>query len=382
MKVAIAINTSWNILNFRSGIVKELIRLGHEVITISPEDGSTEELKKLGCQSYHIELENSGMNAMNDYAYYRHFLKALKTIKPDIVLCYTIKPNIYGSIACGRMKIPVINNVSGLGTAFLWNKLLKSFVKGLYKFAFRNSSHVFFQNKYDKQLFLDEVRISEKKTSILPGSGVNTRHFAPIPPKNNEAFTFLMISRLLIDKGISEYCQAAAELREAGISARFQVLGKAEDSHKRGFSKEKIQQLHEEGTIDYLGTTSDVRTYIGQADCIVLPSYREGTSRTLLEAASMAKPMIATDVPGCNNVVEHEVNGLLCQLKNMESLRDAMKKMAHSDKETIGRYAGNSRKKAVEEFDEQLVIDRYLEKIEEITKISVKKNNSKVEVTV
>ncbi|MGB3464210.1 MAG: glycosyltransferase, partial [Cyclobacteriaceae bacterium] len=145
MKVAISINTSWNILNFRSGIVKELIKQGHEVITISPEDGSTDDLKSLGCRSYHIELENSGMNAMNDYKYYREFLKALKIVQPDVVLCYTIKPNIYGSIACGRMKIPVINNVSGLGTAFLWNKVLKSLVKSLYKFAFRNSSHVFFQ---------------------------------------------------------------------------------------------------------------------------------------------------------------------------------------------------------------------------------------------
>ena len=147
VKVAISINTSWNILNFRSGIVKELIKYGHEVVTISPEDSSTPELKKMGCQSYPIELENTGMNALSDYKYYKQFLQALKATRPDIVLCYTIKPNIYGSIACGRKKIPVINNVSGLGTTFLWNKTLKSLVKSLYRFAFRNSSHIFFQNK-------------------------------------------------------------------------------------------------------------------------------------------------------------------------------------------------------------------------------------------
>lgn len=381
MKVAISINTSWNILNFRSGIVKELIKNGHEVYTISPEDSSTKELKALGCQSHHITLENSGMNALKDFGYYKSFVKALDTIKPDAVLCYTIKPNIYGSIACRKRNIPVINNISGLGTAFLWNKALKSLVKNLYKYAFKSSSHIFFQNVHDKNLFLREIKISENITSILPGSGVDTSHFVPISNRvKNSPFTFLMISRLLIDKGIAEYCDAAKALKDEGLDVKFQVLGKAEEAHKRGFSKEKIQELSDEGVIEYLGTTKDVRKFIGNADCIVLPSYREGTARTLLEAASMAKPMIATDVPGCNNVVFHEVNGLLCELKNTASLKKAMKKMALSEESTLRYYACNSRKKAIEEFDEQLVINRYLDKIEEITAKKVKKTNPKEEV--
>ena len=381
VKVAIAINTSWNILNFRSGIIKELIKNGHDVYTISPEDSSTKELEAMGCKSYHISLENSGMNPLKDFEYYRDFVKALDTIQPDIVLSYTIKPNIYGSIACKKRNIPVINNISGLGTAFLWNKALKTLVKNLYKYAFKNSSHIFFQNIHDKNLFLEEINIPETITSILPGSGVDTKHFAPVNgTKDSANFTFLMISRLLIDKGIAEYCDAAKILKSEGHDITFQVLGKAEEGHKRGYSKEKIESLASEGVIEYLGTTADVRDFIASADCIVLPSYREGTARTLLEAASMAKPIVASDVPGCNNVVVNEENGLLCRVKDTDSLASELRKMALSDGAKLKFYAENSRRKAVEEFDESLVINRYLDKIAEITAMKVKKSKPKVEV--
>lgn len=381
VKVAIAINTSWNILNFRSGIIKELIKNGHDVYTISPEDSSTKELEALGCKSHHISLENSGMNPLKDFGYYRDFVKALDTIQPDIVLSYTIKPNIYGSIACKKRNIPVINNISGLGTAFLWNKALKTLVKNLYRYAFKNSSHIFFQNIHDKNLFLEEINITETITSILPGSGVDTKHFAPVKGSKDSAnFTFLMISRLLIDKGIAEYCDAAKMLKSEGHDIIFQVLGKAEEGHKRGYSKEKIESLANEGIIEYLGTTTDVRDYIASADCIVLPSYREGTARTLLEAASMAKPIVATDVPGCNNVVINEENGLLCQVRDTESLVSKLREMALSDRSKLKFYAENSRRKAVEEFDESLVINRYLDKIAEITAMKVKKSKPKAEV--
>ena len=381
VKVAIAINTSWNILNFRSGIIKELIENGHDVYTISPKDSSTKELEGLGCKSYDISLENSGMNPLKDFEYYLDFIKALDNIKPDIVLSYTIKPNIYGSIACKKRNIPIINNISGLGTAFLWNKAIKVLVKNLYKYAFKSSNHIFFQNIDDRKLFLEEINVPEKITSILPGSGVDTKHFAPTEKvRDSGSFTFLMISRLLIDKGIAEYCDAAKILKSEGHQVKFQVLGKAEEGHKRGYSKEKIESLASEGIVEYLGTTNDVRDYIASADCIVLPSYREGTARTLLEAASMAKPIVATDVPGCNNVVINGENGLLCKVKDTKSLASELRKMALSDESTLKYYAENSRKKAMEEFDESLVINQYLDKIAEITAMKVKKPKPKAEV--
>jgi len=383
VKVVISLNTSWNIFNFRSGIVKQLINEGHEVHTIAPYDDSVVKLEELGCTCHDIKLENSGMNVINDYKYYNELLKSLEIITPDVVLSYTIKPNIYGSIACNRLNIPIINNVSGLGTAFLWNKALKKLIQGLYKYAFKSSDHIFFQNKYDRQLFLDEVKISCERTSVLPGSGVDTKKFIPTEIGNKrDKFVFLMISRLLIDKGIGEFCEAAKKIKEEGNEAVFQILGKPEESHKRGFSKDRIDELSSLGIIEYLGTTTDVRPIINQADCIVLPSYREGTSKTLLEAASMGKPIIASDVPGCNNVVEHGYNGLLCEVRSCESLAIACKEMIYMDAKDFSKFGKNSREKVLKEFDEQFVIDRYFEKVEHITFMKVKKNVVKEEVLI
>ena len=368
MKIAISINTSWNIYNFRAGIIRELIKNGHEVHAIAPHDQAVELLAALGCKCHDVYLDNSGMNAANDLKYYRQYKKLIRKIKPDAILSYTIKPNIYGTIAAGSLNIPVINNVSGLGTAFLWNKVLKTLVIGLYRYAFQKSSHIFFQNQHDRALFLQVVKISGQNTSVLPGSGVDTTHFAPSDVEHrNTQFTFLMISRLLIDKGIEEYCEAARKVRASGAKVRFQILGKPEEGHQRGYSRSKVKNLEDEGIIQYLGTTSDVRPYIDQADCIVLPSYREGTAKTLLEAASMGKPMIATDVPGCNNVVRNEVNGLLCEVRSAESLANACIRMLETDKEQRAFYAANSRKMAVQEFDEQIVIQEYLSKISDVT---------------
>ncbi len=383
MKVVILLNTSWNIYNFRSGIVKKLISLGHEVHTIAPTDDSVEKLKNMGCQCHSIELENSGMNVLNDYKYYNQLIDILTIIKPHIALSYTVKPNIYGSIACNKLNIPIINNVSGLGTTFLWNKVLKSLIQGLYKFAFKSSDHIFFQNMHDRQLFLEEVRIDENKTSILPGSGVDTNHFSPMNKEAKKSkFVFLMISRLLIDKGIEEYCKAAANVISEGHEVVFQLLGKPEEFHKRGYSKQKIDELSSQGIIEYLGTTDDVRPFIGSADCVVLPSYREGTSKTLLEAASMGKAMIATDVPGCNNIVEDDFNGFLCEVRNCESLTETFKKMIYLNEDKLLDFATNSRKRAITEFDEQIVIDRYFQKIEDITSSTLKKSQSKEEVLI
>ena len=381
MKIAISINTSWNIYNFRAGIIKELIKNGHEVHAIAPHDDAVGKLEELGCICHDVYLDNSGMSVLNDYKYFRQYRKLLQQVRPDAVLSYTIKPNIYGTIASGSLKIPVINNVSGLGTAFLWNKLLKTLVIGLYRYAFQRSSHIFFQNQHDRALFLEEVKISGENTSILPGSGVDTTHFSPATSASeNREFTFLMISRLLIDKGIAEYCEAARNLRASGAKVKFQILGKPEEEHQRGYSKAKIASLEKEGIVEYLGTTTDVRPFIAAADCIVLPSYREGTAKTLLEAASMGKPMIATDVPGCNNVVENNVNGLLCEVKNADSLTQACQQMLYASTEKLASYAKSSREKAMNEFDEKIVIEKYLIKLGEVTGKKVKKINTKEKV--
>jgi glycosyltransferase involved in cell wall biosynthesis len=205
---------------------------------------------------------------------------------------------------------------------------------------------------------------------LIPGSGVDLQKFQPLEFKRNTAFTFLLISRLISDKGILEYIEAVKKLKSHGLDARFQLLGAKDPEHKRGIKVKLIDQWINEGTIEYLGTTDDVREFIEKADCIVLPSYREGAPRTLLEAASSAKPIIATDVPGCHHVVIDKVNGLLCKLKDSDDLAEKMETMANFSNDQLKAFGQNGRKKMVEEFNESVVISKYLETLQNLQKAS------------
>ncbi len=368
MRIAIAINTSWNIFNFRLGLIKALLAQGHEVYTIAPFDDYTDKLQAVGCSTHNIKLENTGLNPIKDISYYRQLKQIYQQIRPAVVLNYTIKPNIYGTLACYSLRIPVINNVSGLGTTFLWNPLLKSFVTALYKYSFSRASFIFFQNSDDRNLFLKEVRISEDITGLLPGSGIELDHFQPQSvSKNDSIFTFLLISRLLIDKGVGEFFEAAELLKAEGVDARFLVLGRKDPSHKRSYDLNKFERLIEDDVIEYIGTEDDVRPIISGVDCVVLPSYREGTPRTLLEAASMGKPLIATDVPGCREVVKDGVNGFLCQVKNASDLAEKMKLMFTANQNQLSAFGRASRTLVEEKYDVRFVIEKYIEKIENLT---------------
>ncbi|MBK5279248.1 MAG: glycosyltransferase family 4 protein [Bacteroidia bacterium] len=361
MKVAIVLNTSWNIYNFRMNFVKALLAKGYEVHTIAPLDDYTHHLVENGCIHHRITMDSRGANPIKDSALIVELYSIYRKVRPDIILHYTVKPNVYGTLAASLLRIPVINNVCGLGTVFLKNNLISKIAILLYKFAFRFPKKVFFQNPEDLQLFLNKKLVPAHTADLLPGSGIDLEKFKPIEFTRNKSFTFLLISRLITDKGVLEYIEAVKKLKVQGLNARFQILGAKDPKHKRGIKSKVIDGWIQAGTIEYLGTTDDVRHFIGNADCIVLPSYREGTPRTLLEAASSSKPIIATDVPGCHNVVNHNVNGLLCKLKDVEDLADKMNEMASLDDATLQRFGANGRKKVEQEFNETLVINRYIE---------------------
>jgi glycosyltransferase involved in cell wall biosynthesis len=293
-----------------------------------------------------------------------------KKIAPDIILHYTIKPNIYGSIAAATLRIPTVNNVCGLGTVFLKNNLVSRIAILLYRWSFRFPKKVFFQNPDDRDLFIAKRLVPAMSTDLLPGSGIDLKRFTPGPFTRNKSFTFLLISRLITDKGILEYVEAVRQLKAQGIDARFQILGAKDPKHRRGIPLQTIQGWIDEKTIEYLGTTQDVQPFIKAADCIVLSSYREGTPHTLLEAASCGKPMVATDVPGCHQVVENNHNGLLCRLKDSVDLADKMKKMSQMDDATLMRFGHNGRLKMEKEFNESIVITKYLGAITELQKAS------------
>ncbi len=366
MKVALVLNTSWNIFNFRMNLIKALLDSGHEVHTIAPTDSFTPHLVEAGCIHHNLTMDSRGANPLKDLALIFELHSVYKKINPDVVLHYTIKPNVYGTLAAALLRIPAINNVCGLGTVFLKKSPVSFFAKLLYRVSFRFARKVFFQNEDDLNLFLDEKLVAEKTVDRIPGSGIDLKKFVPAPFQRNKEFTFLLISRLITDKGVLEYVEAVKKLKAEGVVAKFQVLGAIDERHKRGISKALIQNWIATGTIEYLGTTDDVRPFINTADCVVLPSYREGTPRVLLEAASSAKPIIATNVPGCNQVVTNEVNGLLCNLKDAPDLADKMRTMSMLDNHKLETFGRNGRQKMESEFDESIVIHKYLHTLQQL----------------
>lgn len=366
MKVAVVLNTSWNIYNFRMSLLKALAEQGHEVHTLAPLDDFTPYLTAAGFTHHNVRMDSRGANPIKDMALIFEFGAIYKKIKPDVVLHFTIKPNIYGTLAARLLNIPVINNVCGLGTVFLKKGVVSWVAKSLYKLAFRFPKKVFFQNEDDQQLFVAEKLVKLELTGLLPGSGINVSDFVPVPFKTNKEFTFLLVARLIYDKGIAEYIEAIRILRKYGVKARFQLLGGTDPEHKRGISLKVLDEWIKEGLVDYLGKTKNVQSFVNDADCIVLPSYREGSPRSLMEAACLQKPIITTDVAGCRHVVEHQYNGLLCKLQNPEDLAGKMEEMMRLPEADRLRMGTNGRKKMEKEFSDKIIIKKYLEAIDSI----------------
>ncbi len=376
MKVAIVLNTSWNIHNFRMNFVKALLDEGHEVHTIAPVDDYTAFLTAAGCKHHNVYMDSRGANLIKDTALIAELGSIYYRIKPDVILHYTIKPNVYGTLAAALLGIPVINNVCGLGTVFLKEGIVSTIAKKLYKISFRFPKKVFFQNPEDMKLFIDSKLIASDKVELLPGSGIDVSQFNPVPFKGNKVFTFLLVSRLILDKGIMEFVEAIRILKKQGVEAKFQLLGAKDPQHKRGIQLDVIEGWIKEGVIEYLGKTDDVRPYVNSADCVVLPSYREGSPRSLMEAACLAKPIVTTNVAGCRQVVEHGVNGLLCELQNAEDLAAKMKMMMDlpvSERQIMGL---NGRQKMETEFSDVIVLKKYVYAMNEIMGITQPESSS------
>ncbi|ALI98535.1 glycosyltransferase family 4 protein [Rufibacter tibetensis] len=368
MRVAIVINKSWNIFNFRLSLVKALLAAGHEVVAIAPEDAYSARLVAEGCRFVPLPMESKGTNPLKDLLLVRKFLKAYKTVKPDVILQYTIKPNIYGSVAAKLAGIPTINNVSGLGTVFIVQNLVSKIAMALYRFSFQFPAKVFFQNSDDKELFLERKLVRESITEVIPGSGINTQRYLPAPTfKRQEPFVFLMVSRALYEKGLVEYVEASKILKAKYPQIRIQLLGAIDEEGNIGIKRVLVEQWAKEGWLEYLGTSDDVASVVHGADCVVLPSYREGTPRTLLEASAMAKPIVATNVPGCKETVIDGYNGYLCDVKSGADLAAKMEQVYHLSDAALQTMGQNSRRLAEEKFDEKFVIDRYFRAIEGAT---------------
>jgi len=375
MKIVISLNTSWNLVNFRSGLIRALVAAGHDVVAVAPFDNHASGLKTLGCRYVPLHMDNGGTNPVKDALLTWRYLRLFACEYPDVYLGYTVKPNVYGSLVAHMLHIPVINNIAGLGAVFIKDGWLVRVVRWLYRMALKRSAKVFFQNDDDRKLFISGGLVRAEVTELLPGSGIDLNRFTPaLTPAVqdvNSKFRFLMVARMLHDKGVGEFVEAATMLRDHWPQVEWCLLGFLEVENPSAISQSQIDTWVQQGVVRYLGVRDDVRDEIAAADCVVLPSYREGTPRSLLEAAAMARPIITTDAVGCREVVEDGLNGLICEARNSSDLAakmQAMLKLPVSQRIEMGL---RGRQKMEQSFDENIVIGKYMDAINEVT--SVKK---------
>ena len=360
VKVLFTVNAAWNIWNFRLPLVEALLADGHEVVVLAPRDDAVPKLEALGCTVHHLKMSVKGLNPLQEPGTLLRLRRKFRELKPDVILSFTIKNNIFGAMIAKPAGIPFVPNVTGLGTAFLSGGLLERVAVTLYRTAFRDLPAVFFQNEDDRSLFLARNLVTDKQARCLPGSGIDLDRFAAAPyPTGKDAPHFLMIARLLRDKGVLEYVDAARRVKAKYPEARFQLLGATDAKNRTAIDRETVQTWEQEGVIEYLGTTDDVRPMIEAAQCIVLPSYREGAPRTLIEAASIARPLIATDVPGCRSVIDEGKTGFLCEVRSGESLAKACEAFLALSPQERAAVGSAGRAKMEQEFGQSIVVDAY-----------------------
>ena len=365
--VLLSVNTAWNAWNFRAGLLDAIMRSGYRAVVAAPADRHVVQLVRAGCEFIDLPMDSNGTHPGRDLGLLLRYMRLLRAQAPVAYLGYTIKPNVYGSIAAQLLGIPVVNNIAGLGAAFIDNGLVTRVARLLYRTALQRSSRVFFQNPHDHKLFIEAGLIRADVADLLPGSGIAPGHYQAVPVGDGVPFCFLLVGRMLVNKGVVEFADAARIVRRSLPTARFQLLGPVDDANPNRVPLHRIAGWQAEGLVDYLGAADDVRPYLAAADCVVLPSYREGVPRTLLEAAAMSRPIVATRVPGCMDAVEDGVNGLLCEARDATDLARAMLAMASLSLASRRRMGAAGRQKVEQEFDEGLVIRKYLETIAEVT---------------
>jgi len=362
MHIMMTVNAAWNIWNFRRPLVEALTANGYRITVLAPLDESVADLERIGCRFRRLEMSVKGLNPIEDLKLQRRLKQIFKEERPDAILSFTIKNNIFGARAARAACVPFLPNVTGLGTAFLSGGLLQAVAEQLYRRAFGKLPIVFFQNKDDRDLFLDRKLVRADQARLLPGSGIDLIRFAAaeMPPADAPP-VFLMIARLLRDKGVIEFVEAARLIKARNPEARFQLLGAAGSENRSAIDNATVEAWVAEDVVEYLGTTNDVRPAIAAASCVVLPSYREGAPRTLIEAAAMARPLISTDVPGCRAVVDTDVSGFLCEVRNADSLATAMGRFLALSPDCRTAMGQAGRAKMEQEFDQALVVAAYRE---------------------
>lgn len=364
LRIAVVANTAWYLHNFRSNLMWALQQDGHHVVAVGDEGPFGKRLRAQGFDYHAVPFSGAGTKPWRELATVLALRRVLQRERVDLVLSYTPKGNLYAALA-GRglaLALAQVMNVSGLGRAATSPSLASHVVDRLYRHTVARAAWVFFQNEDDRRLFVERGYVPQGRTSRLPGSGVDLGAFtpSPLPSAQAGACVFLMVARLLWDKGVGEYVEAARALRAQWPRARFQLLGPLDASSRSAVPRAKLDAWVAEGVVEYLGETDDIRPCLQAADCVVLPSsYREGVPRSLLEAAASARPVITTDSVGCRDAVDAGATGLLCAPRDSADLARQMQTLLQTQPQDRARMGQAGRRKMEQEFDERFVIDAY-----------------------
>lgn len=348
--------------SFRKEVMKAVVDDGYQLYISVPDsdDSRIEYFKGIGCRIIKTDFNRRGMNPIDDLKLMLKYRSIIKELSPKAVLSYTIKPNVYGGLACRMTGTPLIANVTGLGDAIENGGWLQKLTVSLYKIGVGKAKQVFFQNPSNKEV-CQRFGIADESAIVLPGSGVNLDHHIYQEYPADGVIKFLYIARLQKDKGTGEYFEAAKAIKAKFPLTEFQVLG-----WKDGEYESQLNELTAKGIINYLGTTSDVRPYLKYVHCTIMPSYHEGMSNVNLESAANGRPVITTDVPGCRETVDDGVTGFYCEAKSSESLIAAIERFIALPWEQKKQMGLNARKKVEREFDRQIVVKAYLDAINKI----------------
>lgn len=360
-KVLIIANNDVGLYKFRKELIKRLLKT-HQVFLLLPHGDFVEELTDLGCVFCPVEFDRHGTNPIQELKLLSHYRKVIRNIQPDVALTYTIKPNIYGGIACAKEKIPYIANITGLGTAVETKSLLQKITVFLYRYALRKAQKVFFQNQ-ENFLFMQQKKVVTDNYDLIPGSGVNLKQYALSDWCKKETVDFLFVARLMKEKGIEQYFDTAKLIHEKYPFTRFHVCGACEQDYET-----QLSSLQDDETIIYHGMVKDMIPLYKMCDCVVHPTYYpEGLSNVLLEACATGRPIITTDRSGCREVVEDGYNGFMIPQKDTDALVAAVEKFLSLSYEEKKQMGLNARKKVENEFDRNIVVEKYIHEIEKAT---------------
>ncbi len=359
-KILILANNDVGLYNFRKELLKRLVDEGYKVLISLPYGGRVEDLKKIGCKYIKTDVSRHGTNPVKDFSLFLAYLKILKNEKPDVVFTYTIKPNVYGGMACSLCKVPYLSNITGLGTAVENGGILQKITTTLYKLALHKAKRIFFQNETNMKFFKEKNIISGEYT-LLPGSGVNLDKFTVLDYPDNSIIKFVFIARIMKDKGIDHYLEAAKYIKKKYPDTEFHICGFCEEQYEN-----ILKELDETDVIHYHGMVKDIREILSKMHCTINPSYHEGMSNVLLESAASGRPCLASDVSGCRETIEDKKSGFLFEVKNTEALIEAIEKflsLTYEEKRAMGLCG---REYVEKNFDRNIVVQAYIDEIKNI----------------